>query len=547
MKYTDENGKNRIRMSLTVKTVIITVVMVLAVSLCIFQVCYVANKRLDIYQQENVLMYLVNIEEGSIDPVLVRSVLEGKSTPEEQKELELSLESIRQEIGFFQDATRVALVRLKDGERKEVAATDGEEPDISRRELGKLMKEIGKGLTLATRCAGFLPDGKEMKVEYIGIMNEDWSDILGYLEICVPRHNVVLYDYFPWDLNDLNFLNLSLRTILIIVPIVIFATLLFLWIHTLRPVRRITKGVMDFSKGNKRSTREDVMNVSIRSGDEMEILCGEIRSMQNRIIDVTDEVERVTAEREHLKGQLEMAVRLKLVLVPTVYPAFPEIPSIDIYADILPTERIGGDFYDHFQIDSDHIALVIADVFDGGTVSALFMVAFKLLIRHFADLGFSPGDVMTAVNNRLFRDNEDDLTLSAWYGVYEISTGKVTAVNAGHESPILVKEDSAAMIEEDVVDWIVGMMGGIDYGEYSFTIRPGEMLFLYTDGVSEAKNAEEELFGTDRIEELLVGIHDPEEAIVKMQEAVKTFTKNAPPDGDATTLCLLRRREDPDK
>ncbi len=207
----------------------------------------------------------------------------------------------------------------------------------------------------------------------------------------------------------------------------------------------------------------------------------------------------LTAEKKRLEGQLAMAVELRHQLMPNVFPAFPDEKRLEIYADQVAFEKIGGDYYDFFAIDRDHIALVIADIFDGGTVSALFMVAFKIILSQIASYGLPPSKIIEIVNNRLSRYNEDDLTLSAWFGIYEISTGRVTAVNAGHECPLLLSEDGVKDIEGDICGFIIGLTEGMTYPEYSFTLEPGNQLILYTDGILDAQNTSGEAFGYERM------------------------------------------------
>ncbi len=185
--------------------------------------------------------------------------------------------------------------------------------------------------------------------------------------------------------------------------------------------------------------------------------------------------------------------------MPNVFPAFPGEKRMSIYADQVAFEKIGGDYYDFFAIDRDHIALVIADIFDGGTASALFMVAFKIILSQIASYGLSPSKILEIINNRLSRYNEDDLTLSAWFGIYEISTGRVTAVNAGHECPLMVSGDGVKEIEENICGFIIGLTEGMTYPEYTFTLDKGSHLFLYTDGILNAENEKGEAFGYERM------------------------------------------------
>lgn len=184
--------------------------------------------------------------------------------------------------------------------------------------------------------------------------------------------------------------------------------------------------------------------------NEFAVLSEETAEMAVELRRYADENLALAQEKEHLEGQLQMAVELRHQLMPDVFPAFPDEDRLEIYADQVACEKIGGDYYDFFAIDRDHIAVVMADIFDGGTASALFMVAFKIILSQIASYGLPPSKIMEIVNNRLSRYNEDDLTLSAWFGVYEISTGRVTAVNAAHECPLIVSKNGVREVEEDI-------------------------------------------------------------------------------------------------
>ena len=233
--------------------------------------------------------------------------------------------------------------------------------------------------------------------------------------------------------------------------------------------------------------------------NEFAVLSEETAEMAVELRRYAEENLALAEEKKHLEGQLQMAVALRHQLMPDVFPAFPDEDRLEIYADQVACEKIGGDYYDFFAIDRDHIAVVMADIFDGGTASALFMVAFKIILSQIASYGLPPSKIMEIVNNRLSRYNEDNLTLSAWFGVYEISTGRVTAVNAAHECPLIVSGNGVKEIEEDICGFILGLSEGISYSEYSFTLESGSHLFLYTDGILNAAGRSEEPFGYDRM------------------------------------------------
>lgn len=250
------------------------------------------------------------------------------------------------------------------------------------------------------------------------------------------------------------------------------------------------------------------------------------------------ELAHLKAENAHLKGQLGMAVKLKFRLMPYMYPVFPEEKSFDLYMDLNAAEEIGGDYYDFFRTDDAHIAIVIANVLDGGPASALFMVAFKILVRHYAELRLAPARLLSAINSYLYDNNEDDLTMSCWYGEYEIGTGHITAVNAGHETPIIISGGSAYPIPEDQPGWMIGMMSGVSYREYEFELKKGDSLFLYTDGSSGAENSNGERFTAEKICDVIAEAEGARDAVARLQTVVARFTGGTRPESDAAMVCL---------
>lgn len=180
---------------------------------------------------------------------------------------------------------------------------------------------------------------------------------------------------------------------------------------------------------------------------DTEELKKENERLQNELLAMKEEV-------GHLRRQVMMAVNLRFHLMPNVFPVFPDLPEVDVYADQISLAHVGGDFFDIFRIDADHIGLLVADIFDGGDAAALFMVTFKLYLSGELAMGFSPDELMRVTNNRLARANEDDVCLSAWYGEYEVSTGKLRAVNAGHEAPLLLHDHRAFDYYDPALSWV---------------------------------------------------------------------------------------------
>ena len=262
--------------------------------------------------------------------------------------------------------------------------------------------------------------------------------------------------------------------------------------------------------------------------------------MQNRIVDDTESLMQITAEREHIITELELASRIQASMLPNVFPPYPDRTEFDIYASMAPAKEVGGDFYDFFLIDEDHLGIVIADVSGKGIPAALFMMASKIIIAQHIKEGKSPAQILTDSNNDICGNNPMKLFVTVWVGILEISTGRLTATNAGHEYPVLKTPDGNFEMIKDKHGLVIGYMEGIEYKEYELVLEPGTKLFLYTDGVTEAMTAEDELFGLQRMLAALNREADaaPDQLLQNVRSAVDGFVKDVEQFDDLTMLCF---------
>ena len=250
-----------------------------------------------------------------------------------------------------------------------------------------------------------------------------------------------------------------------------------------------------------------------------------------------------SSARQRIETELNVATQIQADMLPGIFPAFPERPEFDVYADMRPAREVGGDFYDFFLVDSDHLALVIADVSGKGVPAALFMVIAKTLLKNAVQAGLPPRDALERVNNQLCENNEAEMFVTAWLGVYEISTGKLTAANAGHEYPAIRRADGRFELFKDRHGFVLAGMEGSRYREYELTLAPGDVVFLYTDGVTEATDAANDLYGTDRMLKALNSLPGaaPEQLLGAVKESIDRFVGSAPQFDDITVLAFQRK------
>ena len=273
---------------------------------------------------------------------------------------------------------------------------------------------------------------------------------------------------------------------------------------------------------------------------EFETMQTEINRTSLALNEQMDTIREMTAEKERINTEMNLARDIQASMLPHIFPPFPDRKEFEIYASMDPAKEVGGDFYDFFLIDSDHMGLVMADVSGKGVPAALFMMASKIILQSVAMMGRSAGEILTKTNEAICSSNQAGMFITVWTGILEISSGKLTAANAGHEYPVLKRADGDFELFKDKHGFVIGGMEGIRYKEYELQLNPGDKLFLYTDGVPEATDANQELFGTERmIEALNRGKdHSPEQVLQCVRQAVDDFVKDAEQFDDLTMLCL---------
>lgn len=252
---------------------------------------------------------------------------------------------------------------------------------------------------------------------------------------------------------------------------------------------------------------------------------------------------REEAHRAQLENELEMAAQIQASMLPSDLPASPEREKFDIFASMDPARDIGGDFFDFFMIDDDHLGLVIADVSGKGIPAALFMMVSKTLIKNSALAGLSPARTLEAVNRQICENNQEEMFVTVWLGILELSSGKLVASNAGHEYPVLKTPDGEFTLYKDRHGMVVGGLDGSKYKDYEIVLAPGAKLFVYTDGVPEATNAAGQFFGLERMLDALnsAGDGSSTEILCNVRRTVDTFVGNAEQFDDMTMLCLEYR------
>lgn len=299
-----------------------------------------------------------------------------------------------------------------------------------------------------------------------------------------------------------NFL-MTLCAILVVVTIVLMIILAYITNRFIvKPINILMLAAGSYV--SDRNSRDHEMftaieRLDIHTGDEIESLSVTIKKMEREINTYIDNLASITAEKERIGAELNIATQIQASMLPRIFPPFPERKDVNIYATMNPAKEVGGDFYDFFLVDDCHLGMVIADVSGKGVPAALFMVIAKTLIKDHACAGAEPSEVFTWVNQQLCESNEAGLFVTAWMGILNVETGHVEYVNAGHNPPLLAAGGGDFAYLKQKSGFVLAGMEGFLYQQASFDLYPGDRLFLYTDGVTEAMNNQEEFYGEDRL------------------------------------------------
>ena len=309
------------------------------------------------------------------------------------------------------------------------------------------------------------------------------------------------------------------------------------------PITQLNQAARNYIAGSDSDLAEASYfeDCTVHTGDELESLSLIFTEMEKDIHSSIRRIEEVTSENERIGTELNIASQIQEGMLPSIFPPFPERTEFDIFAAMYTAKEVGGDFYDFFMIDDDHLAMIIADVSGKGIPAALFMMASNILIRNICSLGEpDPAAILASVNNYIIDNNPVEMFVTVWLGILEISTGVIKAANAGHEYPCLMRKDGHFEMLKDKHGLVIGGMREAEYTSYEIQMYPGDAIYVYTDGVTEATDSRNEMFGKDR---MLAALNmEPEECIQKLctnvKESIDEFVLDAPQFDDITMLGL---------
>lgn len=440
-------------------------------------------------------------------------------------------ETEQKNVSFvFTDPSQSALVFVVDGDTEEWAYLPGQ--------------WIGSDLSKIKRI--------EASSWHLAITHEDEYGWVGtdYAPIYDTKGAQIGYAVMDLDLND--FIGRIFRFLTVLLPAAVILVLMIAYLSSSLLRKHIISHLTSMAGAAREYTALDKVNqadddpyifehLDINTSDELEELWRSMAGMETDFRDTMIRLRNITAEQERMGAELSIATEIQEGTLPKVFPAFPDRSEFNIYASMVPAKEVGGDLYDFFMVDDDHLAMVIADVSGKGVSAALFMVIVKTLIQNQTELGGQdPAEVFGHVNAKLMRINKAHMFVTAWMGILTISTGEVIYVDAGHEYPALYRNGKAFEVFMDEHGIPLAAKRRFEFKSDRFTLQPGDTIYVYTDGVPEANNEDGEMFGKERMLEALnrdPGA-DPETLINNVGEAIDGFVKEAPQFDDTTMLCL---------
>jgi serine phosphatase RsbU (regulator of sigma subunit)/HAMP domain-containing protein len=299
------------------------------------------------------------------------------------------------------------------------------------------------------------------------------------------------------------------------------------------PFLSLIRGVEEIGKGNLES------KVMVRTGDELERLADTFNKMTDDLKVYIKNLEETTSAKERIESELKIAHDIQMGMLPKVFPPFPDVPEFDIYAALEPAKEVGGDLFDFFFLDDDHLCFTIGDVSGKGMPASLFMVVTKIMVKTKATKGLTPEKVLDRVNQDISMDNPSLLFVTLFFGILNIRTGELQFANGGHNPPLIIRSGDVRMMES-TGGIALGVMEDFLYESKTMALQRGDLIVLYSDGVTEAMNRDQELYSDKRLIELMHTLKDRsvDEVIRGIIESVDTFCQDEPRSDDITLMAI---------
>ena len=376
-----------------------------------------------------------------------------------------------------------------------------------------------------------------VRTDGVAVYTDDAKGIYSYLTADIPISTAVK--------NVRTFLFQTSIVAMIITAIVCVGVFLAVNKNAVMPIDAMAGKAEDYAgmyeeRFDSHTGTDIFQNTYNGNVKELIKLSESLRSMELEMNSYLKDIDRLAAEKARIGTELDIATKIQEATIPRNFADFEKYHQFEIYGDCKPAKEVGGDFYDFFMIDDDHLCIVMADVSGKGIPAALYMMVSKIAIQTRAEQGGTPSEILRYVNDRLSANNSVDMFVTVWLGILTVSTGHVIAANAGHEYPAVSDENGNYELLHDPHGFVCGGLSGLKFKDYEFDMPKGGRLFLYTDGVPENQNKAEEFYGTDRMIEALNECKEMETkaTVEHMYSSLAEFANGADQFDDTTMLNI---------
>ncbi len=319
--------------------------------------------------------------------------------------------------------------------------------------------------------------------------------------------------------------------------------LVVLTLVTIRSIKGLTRPLSQFAQ-SARVIAEGNFNIELpKTGktEEIKELRASFDFMQRELDNYIVHLKETTSAKEKIESELRIAKEIQMGMIPHIFPPFPNINQIDLFARLEPAKEVGGDLYDFFMIDDTHLCFAIGDVSGKGVPASLFMAVTRTLLRSLAPKQKSPKIIVEALNKSLAQGNESSMFVTFFLGILDIKTGELKYTNAGHNPPVLMHDNDGTEYFEITKDIPVGLFEDFEYTEMERIIKRNDRIFFYTDGITEAENTKEELYSDEKLLHLLTSTKSmvPSEIISAVEKDVKAHVGDNEQSDDLTMMCVI--------
>ena len=418
--------------------------------------------------------------------------------------------------------------------------------EIEQKELADIAKKMTSG---EKGIAEVELNGNRYYVAYAPIKYLNWS-----LGVVLPANEVTetieKNRTMIHNLTEEKVEILDQRFVIVLLSMLLIALVIWALVTTLigrklatkfvKPIKELSDGVRDIAMSNFEKKLE-----IIKTGDEIESLSTTFNAMTDELQNYIKNLNAVTAERERMAAELDVAKNIQQSMLPREFPPFPDKTEFEIYATMEAAKEVGGDFYDFYMVDENHLVVTIADVSGKGIPAALFMMTSKTVLKNFVMMANTADDLaaaMTLANQQLCQNNEEMMFVTVFLAMLDLQTGKLIYVNGGHNPPLILHEGKYEYLPKNTKRVPpLGVRAKTQYEQQTLQMSEGDVLYMYTDGVTEAENVEKELYSNERLEEFLNSTDKNlplDKLLAEVRQSIKNHAGDAQQSDDITMLAL---------